>query len=281
MSRKLRIGHSPDPDDAFMFYGLATGGVRIRDFEVVHILEDIQSLNERAQRGDLEVTAISAHTYPFISNRYWILSCGASMGKGYGPILVCRGKVHSASLEILSGKKIAIPGKMTTAYLLSRIYLEKTLEYVEIPFDQILSSVLKGKVDGGLLIHEGQLTYEKLGLQRVIDFGELWQRDTNLPLPLGLDVVRSDLGETLAEEIRDGLRKSIQYAFDHEEEALTYALSVRQTGMSLPQAKVFVRMYVNEYTLDMGEEGRRGLVELFQRAVEKGIIPQIPELKII
>ena len=281
MSRKLRIGHSPDPDDAFMFYGLATGGVRIRDFEVVHILEDIQSLNERAQRGDLEVTAISAHTYPFISNRYWILSCGASMGKGYGPILVCRGKVPSASLEILSGKKIAIPGKMTTAYLLSRIYLEKTLEYVEIPFDQILSSVLKGKVDGGLLIHEGQLTYEKLGLQRVIDFGELWQRDTNLPLPLGLDVVRSDLGETLAEEIRDGLRKSIQYAFDHEEEALTYALSVRQTGMSLPQAKVFVRMYVNEYTLDMGEEGRRGLVELFQRAVEKGIIPQIPELKII
>lgn len=265
-----------------MFYGLSSGTVRIRDFEIVHFLEDIQSLNERALKGELDVTAISAHSYPYVSNHYWILSCGASMGKGYGPILVCRGGSAlggSPSPEDFAGKRIAVPGKMTTAYLLSRIYLAD-FEPVEISFDQISDAVKNKKVDAGLLIHEGQLTYKDFGLLKVMDFGERWLAETSLPLPLGLDVVRSDLGNPLALEIRNGLRESIQYAFDHEAEALAYARKFGR-GIEEKEAKKFVRMYVNEYTLEMGEEGKQALTQLFQRAYAMELIPNVPTLKII
>ncbi|MCH7760404.1 ABC transporter substrate-binding protein [candidate division TA06 bacterium] len=276
MSKKLRIGHSPDPDDAFMFYGFASGAVKIQGFEIEHLLEDIQSLNKRALQGELDVTAISAHAYPYLANRYWILSCGASMGMGYGPLLISKDDLKP---EDLAGKRVAIPGKMTTAYLLSRIYL-KDYEPVEMRFDQILRAIQEEKVDAGLIIHEGQITYKSLKLKKMMDFGERWQADSDLPLPLGLDIVRSSLGESLAKEISEGLRKSIQYAFAHEEEALTYALQFGR-GIEMNQARTFVRMYVNEYTLDMGDEGRRGLSELFQRAYERELIPLIPDLKII
>ena len=276
MSKKLRIGHSPDPDDAFMFYGFASGAVKIQGFEIEHLLEDIQSLNKRALQGELDVTAISAHAYPYLASRYWILSCGASMGMGYGPLLISKDDLKP---EDLAGKRVAIPGKMTTAYLLSRIYL-KDYEPVEMRFDQILRAIQEEKVDAGLIIHEGQITYKSLKLKKMMDFGERWQADSDLPLPLGLDIVRSSLGESLAKEISEGLRKSIQYAFAHEEEALTYALQFGR-GIEMNQARTFVRMYVNEYTLDMGDEGRRGLSELFQRAYERELIPLIPDLKII
>jgi 1,4-dihydroxy-6-naphthoate synthase len=282
MTKKLRIGHSPDPDDAFMFFGFASGAVKIRDYEIEHVIEDIQSLNERALQGEsdskseLEVTAISAHTFPYISNRYWILSCGASMGKGYGPILVSKKALKPSDF---SGKRIAIPGKMTTAFLLSRIYLQD-FEPVEMPFDQIMTAVQEKKVDAGLIIHEGQITYKDFGLAKVMDFGELWLEDTSLPLPLGLDVVRSDLGDSFANDISKGLQSSIQYAFDHEKEALAYAQKYGR-GMEMGKAKTFVRMYVNDYTLNMGEEGSKALSGLFQRAYEKKLIPKIPTLKII
>jgi 1,4-dihydroxy-6-naphthoate synthase len=282
MTKKLRIGHSPDPDDAFMFFGFASGAVKIRDYEIEHVIEDIQSLNERALQGEsdskseLEVTAISAHTFPYISNRYWILSCGASMGKGYGPILVSKKALKPSDF---SGKRIAIPGKMTTAFLLSRIYLQD-FEPVEMPFDQIMKAVQEKKVDAGLIIHEGQITYKDFGLAKVMDFGELWLEETSFPLPLGLDVVRSDLGDSFANDISKGLQSSIQYAFDHEKEALAYAQKYGR-GMEMGKAKTFVRMYVNDYTLNMGEEGSKALSGLFQRAYEKKLIPKIPTLKII
>ena len=274
----LRFGHSPDPDDAFMFFGLARGAVRIRDFRVEHALHDIQTLNDMAIAGAIEITAISAHAYPAVADRYWIMRCGASMGIGYGPILVAR-PGGPASLDALAGTRVAIPGLLTTAYLVARLYLP-LFEAVVHPFDDIPRAVAEGEVDAGLVIHEGQITYADQGLGKLGDLGALWLADTGLPLPLGLDVVRKDLGRELAAEVSRGLADSIRYAFDHEDDAVAYALDYGR-GLDTEKARTFVRMYVNEYTRDMGEEGRRALRTLFDRAAAAGYTEPVGEIDLI
>ena len=273
----LRVGHSPDPDDAFMFYGLAHGHVKIRDYRIEHVLEDIESLNRRAATRDLEVTAISAHAYPRVADAYHILATGASMGRGYGPVLVAKRPMPLADLR---GKRIAIPGPWTTAALLTAIYVEGHRP-VEIMFDQIPQAVLAGDVDAGVVIHEAQLTYEAMGLAKIADYGELWAAETaGLPLPLGLDVVRADLGPELCRDINRGLRESIVYARAHLEEAIDYALTFGR-GLERGLGKRFVGMYVSEDTVDMCQPGREALRLLFKRGAEKGVIPEVPELVVI
>ncbi|HET9333041.1 MAG TPA: MqnA/MqnD/SBP family protein [Gemmatimonadota bacterium] len=274
----LRFGHSPDPDDAFMFFGLARGAVRIRDFRVEHALHDIQTLNEMAMSGAIEITAISAHAYPSVADRYWIMRCGASMGIGYGPILVARPE-GPASLDALAGTRVAIPGPLTTAYLVAQLYLPP-FEAVVHPFDDIPRAVAEREVDAGLVIHEGQITYADQGLSKLGDLGEAWLADTGLPLPLGLDVVRKDLGRELATEISRGLAESIRYAFDHEDEAVAYALDYGR-GLDTERARIFVKMYVNEYTRDMGAEGRRALEVLFERGAAAGLIEPVAAIELV
>lgn len=274
----LRFGHSPDPDDAFMFFGLARGAVRIRDFRVEHALHDIQTLNEMAMSGAIEITAISAHAYPSVADRYWIMRCGASMGIGYGPILVAR-PGGPASLDALAGTRVAIPGRLTTAYLVAQLYLPP-FEAVVHPFDDIPRAVAEGEVDAGLVIHEGQITYADQGLSKLGDLGAAWLADTGLPLPLGLDVVRKDLGRELATEISRGLAESIRYAFDHEDEAVAYALDYGR-GLDTERARTFVKMYVNEYTQDMGVEGRRALETLFERGAAAGLIEPVAAIELV
>ena len=273
----LRVGHSPDPDDAFMFYGLAQGAVRIRNYRIEHVLEDIESLNRRARRRELEITAISAHAYPRVAQDYWILSTGASMGRGYGPLVVAK---RPMTLADLRGRRVAIPGAWTTAALLLALYADG-YEPVETAFDKIPEAVLEGRVDAGVLIHEGQLTYSAQGLAKIADFGELWAAETGgLPLPLGLDVVRADLGLELCREINRGLRDSIRYGRDHEEDALAYALTFGR-GLDRELGRRFVAMYVSQDTVDMGAEGRQALRLLFRRGADHGIIPSVPELMVI
>ena len=276
MSRVLRVGHSPDPDDAFMFCALGRGAVRVRDYSIEHVLEDIESLNERALRGDLEVTAISAHAYLSVADRYWILSTGASMGEGYGPVLIAKGPV---SISALRGKRIAIPGVKTTAALLTQIYIDE-FEPVVRPFDRIFRTVESGEADAGVLIHEGQLTYAAEGYHKVEDFGQRWEKETGLPLPLGLDVVRSDLGMDLAKEINQAMRESIEWAYANEEEALDYALEFGR-GLERELGRRFVKMYVSDLTRDMGAKGKKGLETLFERAAAAGLIEAPPTLTFI
>ena len=277
-TRVLHVGHSPDPDDAFMFYGLAVGAVRIRDYAIEHVLEDIQTLNEYALAGAIEVTAISAHAYPRVADRYWVMHCGASIGRGYGPIVVARPN-GPASVRELAGRRIAVPGPLTTACLVARLYLPP-FEEVTVAFDRIPDAVARGEVDAGIVIHEGQLTYAESGLVKVADLGEVWLEDTGLPLPLGLDVVRKDLGRELAGEIASGLAASIRYAFEHEDEAVTYAMRFGR-GLDRDRARTFVRMYVNDYTLDMGEEGRIALAALLDRGAQAGFVPPVEDLEVV
>jgi 1,4-dihydroxy-6-naphthoate synthase len=277
-TRVLRVGHSPDPDDAFMFFGLAQGAVRIRDYAIEHVLEDIQTLNDLALEGAIEVTAISAHAYPEVADRYWIMHCGASMGRGYGPIVVARPS-GALSVEELAGRRVAIPGRLTTAFLVARLYLPP-FEAITVPFDRIPDAVARGEVDAGLVIHEGQLTFAEHGLVRLADLGEMWLEDTQLPLPLGLDVVRKDLGRELASEIARGLAASIRYGFEHEDAAIAYAMQFGR-GLDRERSRTFVRMYVNDYTLDMGQEGRRALMALFERGARAGFLPAVPEIEVI
>ncbi|HUI64072.1 MAG TPA: MqnA/MqnD/SBP family protein [Bacteroidota bacterium] len=272
--RIIRVGHSPDPDDAFMFYGLSSGKVKLPGIQIAHLLEDIQSLNERALRAELEVTAISAHAYCAVSDKYWIMRTGASMGEGYGPVLISR---KYRSLEELRGKTVATPGPLTTATLLFKTFTEG-IRNVDMAFDAIMAAVDKGTVDAGLLIHEGQITYQSLGYQKVLDFGEFWQRETSgLPLPLGLDVVRHDLGEELAHLLSGGLKESIAYGYAHQDESIPYALQWGR-GIERSLGEKFVKMYVSPLTIDMGDSGKRALEYLFLRAHEKGMIPRIPEV---
>jgi 1,4-dihydroxy-6-naphthoate synthase len=263
----LKIGHSPDPDDAFMFYGLAFDFVKIDDYKIQHVLEDIQSLNVRAMKGELEVTAISAHVYPYVEDKYYIMRTGSSMGIGYGPIIISK---KDYSLDDLKNKKIAHPGDYTTATLLTKIYLDDFIP-VPMPFDEIMNAVEKGDVDAGVVIHEGQITYEQLGFKKILDFGELWQKETGLPLPLGLDVVRKDLGFELAQKISRKLRESIEYGYKNLSDAVNYALKFGR-GLNFDLGEKFIKMYVNELTIDMGEEGEKALQLLFDKAFEKGLI---------
>ena len=276
MSNVLQIGHSPDPDDAFMFCALSHGAIKIRDFEIDHVLEDIQSLNERAMKGDLEVTAISAHAFLSVADKYWIMATGASMGEGYGPVVISK---EALTIDELEGKRVAIPGEITTAALLSRIFLPK-FDAVVRPFDAIFDAVDKGDADAGVIIHEGQLTYADKGYHKILDFGEHWEKETGLPLPLGLDVVRRDLGRELAEEINTAMRASIDWAYENEEEALTYSLKFGR-GLERELGRRFVKMYVSDITKDMGDAGEKALRELFARAEAAGVVDKAPEFELI
>jgi 1,4-dihydroxy-6-naphthoate synthase len=275
MERIIRVGHSPDPDDAFMFYGLSSGKVKLEGITIQHHLEDIQSLNERASRGELDVTAISAHAFPFVADKYWIMKTGASMGEGYGPVIVSK---KYRSLDELNGKRVATPGSLTTATLLFKIFTEG-IEQVDVAFDKIMDRVSSGEFDAGLLIHEGQITYRDQGFNKIVDFGELWQRLYGLPLPLGLDVVRKDLGEEMARKISLGLRQSIHYGYTHQEEAIPYALQYGR-GINAKLGEQFVKMYVSELTVDMGENGLRALELMYRLAFERGAIPVKPSIEL-
>lgn len=269
--RILHVGHSPDPDDAFMFYGLSSGKVKLDGIAIEHVLEDIQSLNRRALAGELEITAVSAHAFPLLADRYWLMETGASMGEGYGPVLVARA---ARTLADLRGRRVAHPGRLTTAFLLLQLYLDP-FEAVELPFDRITEAVLSGAVDAGVLIHEGQITYAEAGLARVLDFGQAWEAETGgLPLPLGLDVVRKDLGEDLARRLSGGLRESIRYGYAHPDEAVPYALRFGR-GIDRALGERFVKMYVSELTIAMGGRGRAALDRLFARAHAQGLLPAV------
>jgi len=265
-SRLVRIGHSPDPDDAFMFYALAkekldTGGLRFQ-----HLLEEIETLNGWALQGRLEVTAISAHAYAYVADRYILLPHGASVGRNYGPILVARRGFDPAELR---GKRIAVPGKLTTAFLVLRLCLDD-FRALEVPFDRIFDSVERGEAEAGLVIHEGQLTYKARGFTKLLDLGVWWHAKTGLPLPLGANAIRKDLGEPLCLEVSRLLRASIDYGLAHREEALRYALEFGR-GMDSALADRFVGMYVNEDTRAWNPESRRGLEQLLNLAWEQGL----------
>jgi len=273
---RIRVGHSPDPDDAFMFYGFVKGAVKLDGYEFVEVVEDIESLNRRAMKSELEVTALSAHAYALVSEKYYVLSSGASMGRGYGPMVVARKSIRA---EELKGKLIAIPGKLTTAYLLLRAALGD-FRAVEIKFDQIMDAVLSGEVDAGLLIHEGQLTYHSKNLVNVFDLWAWWEKESGgLPLPLGLDAVRRDLGLEFTRKFGQLLRDSIDYGMKEKVEAMKFAGEYAR-GAPVDLVDKFVLMYVNDLTLNMGEEGRRALEFLYKRAVDVGVVDRI-DLQIV
>jgi 1,4-dihydroxy-6-naphthoate synthase len=261
----IRLGHSPDPDDAFMFWALAADRVDTRGLELEHVLADIQTLNEWALEGRLETTAISLHAYPFVQDRYLLLPHGASMGSGYGPVVVAR---RPLSPDELREVEIAVPGRMTTAFLVLRMAIGD-FRFREVPFDRILEEVKAGEADAGLLIHEGQLTYAAEGLTKVLDLGEWWLLETGLPLPLGVNVARRDLGDEVLHDLSAVLADSIRVGLEHRSEAMRYALRFGR-GLDLELADEFVGMYVNELTCDYGEEGRQAVQELMRRAEELG-----------
>jgi 1,4-dihydroxy-6-naphthoate synthase len=268
---RIRIGHSPDPDDAFMFYALTAGKVKAGDIEVEHVLEDIESLNRRARTAELEVTAVSAATYTLVHDRYRMMDPGASMGKGYGPILVAREPMDPRAI---ADKVIAIPGSHTTAALLLRLYVGDP-PIIEVAFDKIPHAVVEGQADLGLLIHEGQITHRQMGLHKVLDMGEAWQRETGLPLPLGINVMRRDLGDQMHHRLSQALRDSIDYAYAHVDEAIEYAMRYGR-GIDKETCRRFVLMYVNNYTKALGDEGRAALARLYQMAHARGLISEIP-----
>ena len=265
-TEKIRIGHSPDSDDAFMFYALAKGLISTEPFEIVHVIEDIETLNQRALAAELEVTAISVHAYAYVAKDYALMPCGASIGDRYGPLVVSK-----VPMDTLEGKRIAIPGKMTTAYLTLSLF-QPNFQAETRPFDKILDAVQEEEVDAGLIIHEGQLTYAREGLHKVIDLGEWWYEETGLPLPLGANVIRRDLGTEKIRKITGLLKHSIQYSLENRARGLEYAMTYAR-DMETTLADRFVGMYVNDYTLDYGEKGRAGVRELLHRGHSAGIIP--------
>lgn len=265
----ITVGHSPDPDDAFMFYALAhdkidTGNLRFR-----HQLQDIETLNRRAMRGELEVSAVSIHAYAFLLDKYALLPSGCSMGDRYGPMVVAR---EPLSLADLKTARIAVPGTLTTAYLTLRLLLPDGFTYEVVPFDQIIGAVAAGKYDAGLIIHEGQLTFQNQGLHLIVDLGVWWQERTGLPLPLGGNVIRRDLGTDTMRQISRLLKESIRYSLDHREQALAYALQYAR-DMDVALADRFVGMYVNDWTLDYGPRGREAVQRLLAEAHRAGVIP--------
>jgi len=275
--RIIKIGHRADPDAAFMFYGLSSGKVKLDGIIIDHMLEDIQSLNMRSLKGELEVAAISAHAYPSVADRYWIMATGASIGEGYGTVLISK---KFNSLEELKDKKIATPGKLTTTSLIFKIFTDG-LENVDIPFDQIMEHVESGEFTACVLIHEGQITYANQGFINVIDFGELWKfRFGDLPLPLGLDVVRKDLGETLARTLSVGLKQSIHYGYTHQSEEIPYALQYGR-GINIALGEHFVKMYVSELTVDMGKRRKKALETLFRLGTERNLIAPVDTIELL
>ena len=275
-ARTIHVAHSPDSDDAFMFYALASGKIDTGGLDYVHELQDIQSLNQRALRGELEVSAVSIHAYAYLADRYALLPHGASMGDRYGPRLVSRTPMDRSGVK---GKRIAIPGLLTTAYLALRLY-EPDFTPIPTAFDQIEDAVSSGDVELGLLIHEGQLTYRDSGLHLVVDLGEWWFQETGLPLPLGGNVVRKDLGPDLVKTISRHLRASIAYSLEHRRAALDHAMQYAR-GLDRAKADTFVGMYVNDWTLDYGERGRAAVRELLARGAAAGIIDHQVEVEFV
>lgn len=270
----LTIGHSPDADDAFMFYALTHGRIDTRPYHFQHQLQDIETLNQRALREELDVSAVSIHAYAYLTERYVLLPCGASMGKGYGPIVVTPRPI---SVAALAGKKFAVPGERTTAFLVLKLMLGP-VDYEVVPFDETLEAVVSGKADAGLVIHEGQLTYHDRQLYKAVDLGRWWLEETGLPLPLGANVARRALGAPVLADLVRLLRESVEYALAHREEALDYALGWGR-GLDLEQADRFVQMYVNHYTREWGQEGRQALRTLLDRAYQAGVLPMLPEIE--
>jgi len=272
----IRVGHSPDPDDAFMFYALAKDKVDTGRYRFEHELVDIETLNRRAFSGELELTAVSLHAYAHLTDRYMLCSCGASMGDQYGPMVVAR---EAVSVESLKEATIAVPGTLTTAYLALRMCLKVDFAHVVVPFDEVLNAVEAGEyqgqpVDAGLIIHEGQLTYAKQDLKLIIDTGQWWFEQTGLPLPLGANAIRKDLGPETIREVHRLLLESIQFGLDHREDALNYALGFGR-GLDRSMADEFVGMYVNDWTLDFGDRGREAVRQLLAQGHEAGVIPQL------
>ena len=276
MKRDIHVAHSPDSDDAFMFYALATRKIDTGELNYIHLLSDIETLNRKALEGQFEVSAVSFHAYAHMAEKYALLSCGASIGRNYGPVVVS-GKPMRA--ESLVNRTVAIPGTLTTAFLVLRLF-EPNVQFTVVAFDKILDQVQRGKFSAGLLIHEGQLTYREMGLHKVLDLGEWWLEHTGLPLPLGGNVIKRDLGKTLMNRVALDIRKSIQYGLDHREEALAYALHFAR-GMDPQRVDRFIGMYVNELTLDYGAEGQEAVRRLLDEAYSKNLIPKPVALEFV
>jgi 1,4-dihydroxy-6-naphthoate synthase len=275
-TREIKVAHSPDSDDAFMFYGMATNKIRVPGVKFAHTLCDIETLNRKALEGYYDITAISFHAYPYIQEKYAVMPSGGSVGEGYGPMIVA---TRNIPVEEISKIKIAVPGTMTTAYLTLKLFAPDAVTEV-VPFDEIIPKVLEGKYEAGLIIHEGQLTFNKVGLQRIVDMGKWWRDLTGMPLPLGGNAIKRDLGPALTTSCCNALRDSIQYALDHREEALQYAMQFAR-DLDVQQADKFVGMYVNERTLDYGKDGRAAIVKLLEMGYERGIIPHKPSVDFV
>jgi 1,4-dihydroxy-6-naphthoate synthase len=271
--KEISVAHSPDSDDAFMFYGLATNKVRVPGLKFSHTLCDIESLNRKAMDGVYDVTAISFHAYPYLQDKYAMMTCGGSVGDGYGPMIV---SLRSLSISEVKRIKIAVPGTLTTAYLALKLFAPG-IETEVVPFDQIIPQVLAGKYEAGLIIHEGQLTYAKSGLHRVVDLGKWWRDITGLPLPLGGNAIRRELGAETIHDVNVALKKSIQYALDHRDEALEYAMQFAR-DLDTASADKFVGMYVNERTVDYGSDGREAVARLLDMGHKAGIIPKAAKM---
>ena len=279
-TREISIAHSPDSDDAFMFYGLATNKVQVPGLRFTHTLCDIQTLNQRAMSKDgdgvYDVTAVSFHAYPYIQDHYALMTCGGSVGEGYGPMIIAP---RAYPLSEIKRKTIAIPGELTTAYLALKLFAPG-IETEVVPFDQIIPSVLQGKYEAGLIIHEGQLTYDQSGLHRIVDLGKWWQKVTGLPLPLGGNAIRRSLGPELISRVSTALRDSIQYALDHREQALAYAMQFAR-DLDPQMADRFVGMYVNDRTLDYGPDGKEAIRRLLDMGYHAGIISVEPRVAFV
>ncbi len=274
--REIKVAHSPDSDDAFMFYGMATSKIRVPDVKFTHSLCDIETLNRKALESFYDITAISFHAYPYIQDKYAIMPTGGSVGEGYGPMIVASRKLPIDELKQL---KIAVPGTMTTAYLVLKLFAPDIATEV-VPFDQIVPKVLEGKFEAGLIIHEGQLTFNKSGLHKIVDMGKWWRDQTGLPLPLGGNAIRRDLGPELMAACCTALRDSIRYALDNRDEALQYAMQFAR-DLELQMVDKFVGMYVNERTLDYGKDGREAITKLLEMGYSAGIIPNKPEVDFV
>ena len=280
------LGHSPDPDDAFMFYAMAEHKIDLRGYRFEHRLEDIQTLNERALRGEPHISAISIHAFAYVSDRYALLPCGASMGDGYGPVVVATNMdglaARASDEEIrawLGHRTIAIPGRMTSAYLALQIYLGE-FAHIVVPFDQIFDTVKSGRAGAGLIIHEGQLTYERSGFSKVIDLGEWWKRETTLPLPLGGNVLRKDIAPATQRDLLEIMRESIDYGLAHHDEAVRHSMPYAR-DMDATLAGKFIGMYVNDYTRDYGEIGRKAVRRFLETAHERGYIDKAPTVEFV
>jgi 1,4-dihydroxy-6-naphthoate synthase len=272
--KEITIAHTPDADDAFMFYALTCEKLKPTDFQITHVLKPIQELNHAAREGTYEMSALSIAAYPSVSDKYWLMDCGACMGFKFGPMLLSNRSLSKAELEAAT---VGIPGKLTTAYMLLKMFQPKC-KIVEIPFDKIVDSLLVGEIDAGLIIHEAQMTYEKYGLEKIVDLGLWWYDETGLPLPLGGNVIRKDLPSKMASQLSDLFRKSIKYSLANRRQAVDFALPYAR-GIDVGDAMQFIGRYVNELTIEYGDTGKRALEELFERAYQSGAIQSRPQLQ--